>query len=706
MKIKYWIIAIVILTLILLPAPAVSLAKSNTTRVFDFQARAFEYTPSVIRVQQGDRVKLTMTASDVTHGLILDYYDVELVATPRQEKISSVEFVADRAGRFRFRCTQVCGPLHPFMVGELIVEPNDLGTWSFPLLLLVAGGTLGMLYVGKPRPTVSPGNGWRFELTKFRPVRWILEQRWFQYSLMLPNLFFFVIIMLAAFFGTPVGNANFAIIFVWIVWWAALKLILIPLGGRSWCAMCPIPAPGEWIDHRAFVRKGNEKPMAVARKNWPKALRNLWTQNATFLGVALFSAIILTRPWATGVVLLAFFIGAIILSYVYGRRIFCRYVCPVSGFIALYSMTAPIEMRVKDPDLCKTHVEKDCVCGNQDGYGCPWLEYPGNLKRNAYCGLCTECLKTCPKDNIGLNLRPFGSDLFIAQGRGIDEVYNVFIMLTCAIVYSAVYLGSWGILKDMANIATIPLFLVYTVLFLAANLVIVPGLFYLAVWLGKAWADGRLPTRQESLAILDEFRSVTGQISQWARQIFRRGKKTPAPASATRGVPVKLYDAPIQRTGAQTQVAVATPAVAVKEAPRPVAAPQATSAPVSALPSLKQLFIDYGYAIAPLGLTGWIAFTVSFALIDISYAIPLLSDPFGWGWNLFGTAGTPWIRFIPEWVPYIQTPILLIGMALSIVAAYKIIEQRVADKKTAFKSVIPVVVFIVAVMAVFFQLFV
>ncbi len=693
MKIKYWIIAFIVLVVIVSPVPAIVVAKANTAREFAIQARAFEYTPSVIRVQQGDRVKLTMSAADVTHGLILDYYDVELVASPQQQKESVVEFVAERAGRFRFRCTQVCGPLHPFMVGELIVEPNALGAVSFPLLLIVAGGTLGLLWIGKDRPGVLPGKGWRFELTRFRIVRWFVDQRWFQYSLMLPNLFFFVIIMLAAFFGTPVGNANFAIIFVWIVWWAALKLLLIPFGGRAWCSMCPIPAPGEWIDHRAFIHKGHEKPLAVARKNWPKSLRNLWTQNATFLGVALFSAIILTRPWATGVVLLAFFIGAIILSYVYGRRIFCRYVCPVSGFIALYSMIAPVEVRVKDPEICKKHVEKDCVSGNECGYGCPWMEYPGNLKRNAYCGMCTECLKTCPKDNVGLNLRPFGSDLFVAQGRGIDEVYNVFIMLTCAIIYSAVYLGSWGVLKDWANIATIPGFLLYSVLFFAANLVIIPGLFYLAVWLGKAWADKRFPSREESLAIIEPLRPLPGQIAQFVRRIVRRGAKPTVPAQA---VPVQFSPSPVQRAGTQTQVAVASPAVAVQ--PKPIVA--------SALPPLKQLFVDYGYALAPLGLTGWIAFTVSFALIDISYAIPLLSDPFGWGWNLFGTAGTAWIRFIPEWVPYIQTPILLIGLALSIVTAYKLVQQRVPDKQTAFRSVVPIVVFMVGIMLVFFQLFV
>ena len=666
MKIKYWIIAIVLLLIILAPLPTIVFAKANTTRDFTFQARAFEYTPSVIRVQQGDRVRLSMTATDVAHGLILDYYEVELTAQPRQEKPSVVEFVADRPGRYRFHCTLVCGPLHPFMTGELIVEPNYLGTFSFPLMLIVMLGTLGVLWVYKDKPLVA-GAGWRYELTKLPIVRWFVDQRWFQYALMLPNMFFFVIIMLAAFVGTPVGNANFAIIFVWIVWWAALKLLLIPFGGRAWCSMCPIPAPGEWIDHRAFIAKGNERPLAVSRKNWPKAVRNLWTQNGTFLAVALFSAIILTRPIATGLVLLAFFIGAIVLSYMYGRRVFCRYVCPVSGFIALYSMVAPVEVRVKDPDLCKKHVEKDCVCGNESGYGCPWMEYPGNLKRNAYCGLCTECLKTCPKENVGLNLRPFGTDLFVAQGRGVDEVYNVFIMLTCAIVYSAVYLGSWGVLMDWANIATIEGFLFYSVLFMLANLVVIPGLFYLAVLLGKAWADQRMPTRQEALEILQPLKPVPGMIMNFFRRLLRR----PIPAPAPEGL------------------------VQITTRPTP-----------STLPPLKQLFVDYGYALAPLGLIGWIAFTVSFALIDISYAIPLISDPFGWGWNLFGTATIPWMRFIPEWIPYIQTPILIFGLIVSIVAAYKIVRQRTDDKSAAMRSVIPVAIFMLAIAAIFMQLYV
>jgi len=76
----------------------------------------------------------------VTHGFILENHDVILEAHPMQDPPPSVEFVADQGGKFHFRCTTVCGPLHPFMVGQFIVEPyNKLPVaWSLTLLVAVA----------------------------------------------------------------------------------------------------------------------------------------------------------------------------------------------------------------------------------------------------------------------------------------------------------------------------------------------------------------------------------------------------------------------------------------------------------------------------------------------------------------------------------------------------------------------------------------
>ncbi len=630
--------------------PAWGATETSTTREFEITAQQFSYSPNVIRVNKGDLVKITLLSGDVMHGLAIDNYPVDLKSWA--SKKDTVEFVADQAGKFRMRCTVVCGPIHPFLIGELIVDPYPHYPIALALTMMVAFGTVG--FVAR-RDASTPNNSlpdWSFELSSFAWVKSLLKKRWLQQVLILVNLLFFVIIMLAAFFGSPVGNANFAIIYVWIVWWAALKLFLIPIGGRLWCTMCPLPAPGEWVDHLSIIRKGRERPASLARKLWPKRFRNIWLQNISFLSVALFSAIILTRPLATGVVLGGFIVVAFITSLMYGRRIFCRYICPVSGFIGMYSMVAPVEVRIKDPEVCRTHTGKECIMGCETGYGCPWMEYPGNQDRNAYCGMCTECFKTCPKDNIALNLRPFGRDLFVVKGRGLDEVYNVFIMLTCAIVYIAVYLGPWGWLKDLANIATIPSFILYAVVFFLANLVLLPGLFYLAVWLGKGLAEGKLPPVREAFAFIGLLKPFL------LRQKLPKSAKIPNITLANQG-----------------------------------------------LPSTQRLFVDYGYALIPLGLTAWIGFTVSFVLADISYAIPLISDPFGWGWDLFGTAHYPWTIYAPRLIPYLQAPIILFGLATSISTVYRIATHHTTDRQKVLRSLMPTLIFMVIITAIVFRLF-
>ena len=61
-----------------------------------------------------------------------------------------------------------------------------------------------------------------------------------------------------------------------------------------------------------------------------------------------------------------------------------------------------------------------------------------------------ECIRTCPHDNIAVNLRPFSADLAKPSIR-IDEAFKAFIMLGSAMIYAGVLLGPWGILKDAAS---------------------------------------------------------------------------------------------------------------------------------------------------------------------------------------------------------------------------------------------------------------
>lgn len=55
-------------------------------------------------------------------------------------------------------------------------------------------------------------------------------------------------------------------------------------------------------------------------------------------------------------------------------------------------------------------------------------------------------------------------------------------------------------------------------------------------------------------------------------------------------------------------------------------------------------------AILPLGIAMWAVFFVETLMSNFTFVLLTLSDPFGWGWDLLGTAGMPWIQVWPSGV--------------------------------------------------------
>ncbi len=134
-------VAVLALAVLVLPAPA---SAAPTTRTITLDARQFEFAPSRIEVNQGDRVIITLRADDVVHGFYLDGYGLETRVQPGLSQ--RIEFTADRAGKFRYRCSVTCGPMHPFMVGELVVGPNTSFWRAAALAMIVAAGSLALLW--------------------------------------------------------------------------------------------------------------------------------------------------------------------------------------------------------------------------------------------------------------------------------------------------------------------------------------------------------------------------------------------------------------------------------------------------------------------------------------------------------------------------------------------------------------------------------
>lgn len=224
-------------------------------------------------------------------------------------------------------------------------------------------------------------------------LRTIAKKRWLQFILVFPTFVFFYVFLLAGLFGTPVGNRNIIIVFVWIFWWVLLIGFMVPFGSRIWCLVCPFPIIGEWCQRRAFikVRTGDTIPGLRSRyfsgnKVWPKKRRNIWLQNFGFLCLAAFSPFLVTRPIVSFIVLGGLFVIATILGLFFKQRVFCMYLCPVSGFLGLYSMTSKLGLRAKDPELCN-RIKKGEEFNFDYGIAACRLACPTGMDASSYIAL-------------------------------------------------------------------------------------------------------------------------------------------------------------------------------------------------------------------------------------------------------------------------------------------------------------------------------
>ncbi len=83
-------------------------------------AKKYEFSPSEIKAHPGETVRLVITALDRKHGFKLDAFGIDR-QLPKGEAVT-IEFTANQAGTFPFKCSKFCGFGHGKMKGGLIVE--------------------------------------------------------------------------------------------------------------------------------------------------------------------------------------------------------------------------------------------------------------------------------------------------------------------------------------------------------------------------------------------------------------------------------------------------------------------------------------------------------------------------------------------------------------------------------------------------------
>lgn len=115
--------------------------------------------------------------------------------------------------------------------------------------------------------------------------------------------------------------------------------------------------------------------------------------------------------------------------------------------------------------------------------------------------------------------------------------------------------------------------------------------------------------------------------------------------------------------------------------------------------SVKSIFLSSSGALLPLGQTLWVAFVIPMLFVNKTFILQSASDPFGWGWDFFGTAGIPWHQFVPQFIPWLQSIALLSGLYLSLRNVRNTWRSQSMKPGDVLRISIPIALFLVATTA-------
>jgi polyferredoxin len=120
--------------------------------------------------------------------------------------------------------------------------------------------------------------------------------------------------------------------------------------------------------------------------------------------------------------------------------------------------------------------------------------------------------------------------------------------------------------------------------------------------------------------------------------------------------------------------------------------------------STRQIFLAYTGSMLPPGLLLWVAFVIPMLFVNITFIMQSASDPFGWGWDFFGTANIPWHQFLPHYIPWFQALLVSAGLYFSLRNIKITLENYQVKNRQVLLLSLPFVIFISAV-AVFMLFF-
>lgn len=110
-----------------------------------------------------------------------------------------------------------------------------------------------------------------------------------------------------------------------------------------------------------------------------------------------------------------------------------------------------------------------------------------------------------------------------------------------------------------------------------------------------------------------------------------------------------------------------------------------------------ELAAAYVYSLVPIAIAYQVSHYYTFFLVQGRRVIHLISDPFGWNWNLFGSAGFG-LNVVPpaaDFVWYSQVVLIVSGHVIAVYLAHLVALRLLKDRRKALRSQLPMLVLMV-----------
>ena len=329
----------------------------------------------------------------------------------------------------------------------------------------------------------------------------LLKQRHARTLIQIPVFIISAAMILHGLFGPQLAPKNLATTLTWVHFRGALVFVLL-FAGNFFCLACP------FMLVRNFARK-----FVHPVRNWPRRLRNKWVSIGLFVSMLfVYEWLDLwASPWWTAWLIIIYFAGALVIDSIFKHATFCKFVCPIGQFNFVAATASPLEVTVRDHDVCTRCATKDCIRGVREAAaplviiqrGCELALFQPRKVGNLDCTFCLDCVQACPYDNVGVIGRVPAAELtsdpmrsgigYFSRRKDIAALVVVFTfgaLLNAFGMVSPVYALEQWLAKSFGVTYESPVLAFIFGIFLIGEPLLLLGV---AAWLTRMWGGNRKP---------------------------------------------------------------------------------------------------------------------------------------------------------------------------------------------------------------------